>query len=142
VAALSIYLDASVLVSMFVPDMHSSAADRLLRTASQPVVVSDLAAAEFASGISQLARTRTISAKDATAVFFNFDEWSTREAGRVETQTADIVNAGQLLRRLNTSLRTPDAIHIEIARRIAAQLMTFDKIMASAARALGLPVVA
>jgi predicted nucleic acid-binding protein len=100
VAALSIYLDASVLVSMFVPDAHSRAADGLLRDAGQPVMVSDFAAAEFASGISQLVRMRAVSAKDAAAVFSDFDEWSTREAGRVETQTADIVNAGRLLRRL------------------------------------------
>ena len=141
-AALSIYLDASVLISMFVPDAHSSAADRLLRSADQPVLVSDFAAAEFASGISQLVRMRAVGAKDAAAVFSDFDEWIMRETERIETQTSDLANAGRLLRRLDTPLRTPDAIHIEIARRIAAQLMTFDRIMASAARALGLPVVA
>jgi predicted nucleic acid-binding protein len=41
------------------------------------------------------------------------------------------------LRRLDLPLKTPDAIHIAIAQRVDATLVTFDWQMAAAARALG-----
>jgi predicted nucleic acid-binding protein len=37
-------------------------------------------------------------------------------------------------------LCTPDAIHVAIARRLEATLVTFDRGMAGAARALGMAV--
>jgi predicted nucleic acid-binding protein len=42
--------------------------------------------------------------------------------------------------RLDLTLRTPDAIHIAIARRLDATLVTFDQRMATNARALGMAV--
>jgi predicted nucleic acid-binding protein len=54
--------------------------------------------------------------------------------------TADIDAANRILRRLDVNLRTPDAIHIVIARRLQATLVTFDRIMAASARALGIGV--
>jgi predicted nucleic acid-binding protein len=39
-------------------------------------------------------------------------------------------------------LRTPDAIHIAIAERVDATLVTFDLAMAASARALGTAVTA
>ena len=41
------------------------------------------------------------------------------------------------LRRLDLTLRTPDAVHVALARRIGASLASFDKKMAASARALG-----
>ena len=38
------------------------------------------------------------------------------------------------------TLRTPDAIHIAIAQRIRATLVTFDQRMSESARALGMAV--
>jgi predicted nucleic acid-binding protein len=44
------------------------------------------------------------------------------------------------LRRLDLTLLTPDALHIAIAARIDATLVTFDRAMATSARALGMAV--
>jgi hypothetical protein len=46
-----------------------------------------------------------------------------------------------LLRRLDLRLRTPDAVDIAIARRIGADLLTYDEKMAICARMLGLKVL-
>jgi predicted nucleic acid-binding protein len=46
------------------------------------------------------------------------------------------------LRRLDLTLRTPDALNIAIAQRAASVLMTFDEKMAANAHALGTPLVA
>jgi hypothetical protein len=49
---------------------------------------------------------------------------------------------GAALRRLDLTLRTPDALNIAIAQRVGATLATFDAKMADAARALGTEVAA
>jgi uncharacterized protein len=51
-----------------------------------------------------------------------------------------IAVATTFLRRLDLPLKTPDAIHIAIAQRLGATLVTFDRQMAASARALGTPV--
>jgi predicted nucleic acid-binding protein len=56
VGALKIYLDASVLVSLFATDAHSAKADIALKTTKPVPVVSDFAAAEFASAIARRVR--------------------------------------------------------------------------------------
>jgi uncharacterized protein len=141
VAALSVYLDASVLVSLFVRDAHTQQADRVLRTRVDVLALSDFAAAEFASGIAQHVRARAIAAKDARTIFSDFDEWAARETARVELASADVAAAAVLLRKLDSPLRAPDAIHVAVAVRIGAQLMTFDKAMSTAARRYGVEVV-
>ena len=141
-AALSVYLDASVLVSLFARDAHSARADRTLRTLDQTLAVSDFAAAEFASGISQHVRARELTAAHARTIFAEFDEWCLASVERVDITPADIMTTTGFLRCLDTALRTPDAIHVAIARRIGAELLTFDKVMAAAARGLGVGVIA
>jgi uncharacterized protein len=133
-------LDASVLISLFLSDANWNRAEWSLRAVRQPIVISDFAAAEFASGVSQHVRARAVSARNARTVFSEFDEWAGREAEKADTIGPDMVTAATLLRRLDTSLRTPDALHIAIVQRIGAQLMTFGKPLASVARSLGLDV--
>jgi hypothetical protein len=60
-----------------------------------------------------------------------------RSAQRTELAPIDIAAATTYLRRLDLPLRTPDAIHIAIALRIGATLVTFDRQMAVSARSLG-----
>ncbi len=61
-------------------------------------------------------------------------------ADRVEISAGDVAVATAFLRRLDLPLRTPDALHIAIAGRIGATLVTFDQRMAISARALGMAV--
>lgn len=42
----------------------------------------------------------------------------------------------------DTSLRTPDALHLAICRRLGAELLTFDQGMIAAARSLGVSIAA
>lgn len=129
---------ADVLVSLFVRDTHSARADRTLRSLEESLAVSDFAAAEFASGIAQHVR---VAARDARTIFSEFDEWTAREALRVELTHADAGSAAALLRRLDSPLRTPDALHVAVARRLGARLMIFGKATATAARGVGVEVV-
>ncbi|MFD2182586.1 type II toxin-antitoxin system VapC family toxin [Rhodoplanes azumiensis] len=135
-----VYLDASVLVAAFTDDLHSGTADALLLTAPS-LVVSDFAAAEFASVIARQVRMQALTVDDARIVFDNFDDWVAREARRVEVTASDVALCTTFIRRLDLNLRAPDAINIAIAQRIGARLLTFDVGMEAVARKLGVPVL-
>jgi predicted nucleic acid-binding protein len=110
----TVYLDGSVLVALFTNDPFTARAKAYLTANSPIMLVSDFAAAEFASAVSRRVRA--------------------------EASTADIAAATSVLRRLDLNLRTPDAINIAIADRLGATVATFDERMATAARALGVQV--
>ena len=138
---MKLYLDASVLVGLLAPDALSARADALLRTRRSVLFVSDFAAAEFASALGRRVRTGQLAAEKARAAFAGFDAWTARTARRIETTAADVRAAEAFLRRLDLTLRTPDALNIAIAQRTGAALATFDDKMAIAARALSVEVV-
>jgi uncharacterized protein len=136
----TLYLDASVLVALFSDDAHTERTDLFFREHPTPVAVSDFAAAEFASAIARKVRERSVDKPAARGVFRSFDEWLDTRALRLECTSADILAAASLIRRLDLSLRTPDALHLAIARRAGVGLATLDEQMAATARALGFTV--
>src|SRR5262249_18461386 len=107
---------------------------------SPSLIVSDFAAAEFASAISRRVRAGETTIADARQAFLAFDAWTQRETERVQATTVDIASATALLRRLDLKLRTGDALNIAIAVRVSADLLTFDDQMAADARTLGTTV--
>ena len=137
---MSCYLDANVLVALLVPEPLSSRADAFLTSNPALYVVSNLAAAEFASAISRRVRISEMSLGDGRLALSAFDRWIRLSADRIEIADVDIDRANGILRGFDLPLVTPDAIHIAVAERIEATLVTFDRQMASAARALGMAV--
>ena len=70
------------------------------------------------------------------------DTWLSVNAERFEVAPADVREAEVVLKSLDTTLRTPDALHIAIARRTGLDLFTFDAAMSRHAAALGIRIVA
>jgi len=138
----NLYLDASVVVALLTKDAFTSRAESYIRANAPVLVVSDFAAAEFASVIARRLRVREITEPIARVVFVEFDAWVIRSTEHADTTTADVIAAAGALRRLDLPLRTADAVNIAIARRIGATLMTFDEKMAASAKALGVVVAA
>lgn len=136
------YLDASVLVALFTLDALTARAEAWLRRARPALVVSDFAAAELASAIARRVRMGSLDAGQARAAFAAFDAWTARETERARTVSADVAAAEAWLRRLDLTLRTPDALNIAIAQRLGAALATFDAKMVAAARTLGAEIAA
>jgi predicted nucleic acid-binding protein len=134
---LSVYLDANVIVALFSDDMFTARAINILEAQSPILLISDFAAAEFASAVNRRVRMGEMTAKQGQQSLENFDFWAGKASTRVPMDETDIRFAEQLLRRLQMNLRTPDAIHIAIAQRIGAELATFDTRMAENAKALG-----
>jgi predicted nucleic acid-binding protein len=138
----NLYLDASVVVALLTKDVFTSRAESYIRANAPILVVSDFAAAEFASVIARRLRLREITEPIARVVFAELDAWVIRSTEHADTTTADVIAAAGALRRLDLPLRTADAVNIAIARRIGATLMTFDEKMAASAKALGVGVAA
>jgi predicted nucleic acid-binding protein len=139
---LSVYLDTSVVVPLFVPDTFNHRARQFLAAAGSPVVVSDFVAAEFASALGIRIRTRATPETEARRALANFDSWIPGNTVGAETLPVDVRMAEAALRRLDLPLRTPDAVNLAIAQRLGADLATFDIRMADCARAFGMAVVA
>lgn len=137
-APLSLYLDTSVVVPLFLPDPFVPRARHLLSSQMLQAIVSDFVAAEFCSVVGRRLRNKELTPAAARAAFANFDTWCGRYASTVETGTADIQTAKLFLRRLDLTLRTPDAISLAIAQRLGVELATFDDKMAASARKLGI----
>ncbi len=138
--ALSGYLDTSIIVALLKPESLSDRAETFVRGNPTGLIVSDFASAEFASAVARWVRNREINMSEGRIALESFDGWAGRLTQRVEISALDVAVATTFLRRLDLPLRTPDAIHIAIAQRLGATLVTFDRRMAASARAIGAAV--
>ena len=130
-------LDASALVPLFINDAFNERIEIYLISHAPDIIVSDFAAAEFASAIARRVRMGQLTRSEARDAFATFDMWPVT---RIQTEPSDMVAAAAYMRRLDLNLRTPDALNIAIAQRLSATLVTFDDRMAHNARLLGVSV--
>lgn len=137
---MSFYLDTSVIVALLTVEPMTARADEFIVRMREPLLVSDLAAVEFASAISRRVRMHEISLDQARSDLSDFEIWSLRSTQPVTIDASDLGTATAFLRRLDLPLLTADAIHIAAARRLAATLVTLDRQMADSARALDIAV--
>jgi hypothetical protein len=137
---LSLYLDASALLPAFIPEPSSATVAAFLRAADDALLVGTFAAAEVASAVSRLARTRALTSLEANSALLAFDEWCAIGADMVEVEPIDVRLAAVFVRRFDLMLRAPDALHIAVCQRLGSTLVTLDLRLAAAARDLGVEV--
>jgi uncharacterized protein len=113
---------------------------RLSRTGDRKLLISDFAAAEVASALSRLVRMAVLTAADASARLADFDAWRAAMSLPVDLGASDARLAYIYVRRFDLGLRAPDALHLAIARRLDATLVTLDRRLAAAATELGVTV--
>jgi predicted nucleic acid-binding protein len=137
---LSFYLDASAILPILVEEAASATLDAFVSDLAEPLTVSTFAAGETASAVSRLVRTGRLSADDARALLASFDAWRATSAIPAQLAPSDVEVADLYVRRFDLMLRMPDALHIALCRRDRHVLVTLDRRMAEAARALGVEV--
>lgn len=135
---MSLYLDTSVLVSLFAEDTHTPRAEALVREVSVEKIVSDLARLEFAAVIMRGWRSGRLSEAERDTVHSSFDAWP--DATLICATPEDFATSLIFVRRAETVLRAPDALHLAITQRMSATLATFDVSMARAAALIGIPI--
>src|SRR6516164_1573011 len=134
------YLDASVLIALLAEEPTSGAVRRFLRARREDRLISDFAAAEVASAISRLLRMRLLTEEEGSTRLADFDAWRAAATSAADMHAADARLAYVYVRRFDFGLRAPDALHLAIARRLDAALVTLDRRMAAAAKELGVAV--
>ncbi|MBV9199172.1 MAG: type II toxin-antitoxin system VapC family toxin [Alphaproteobacteria bacterium] len=136
------YLDASVLIALLAEEPTSGAVRRFLRAHREDRLISDFAAAEVASAISRLLRMRLLTEVEGSTRLADFDAWRAAATSAADVHAADARLAYIYVRRFDLGLRAPDALHLAIARRLDATLVTLDRRLAIAANQLGVAVEA
>lgn len=135
-----IYLDASALVSLFTPDVHSPVIRHYLQTEGPVLGVSDFAVAEFASAVARRVRMGEFIAAEAARVLEISDGWIIANAKRLDLSPLDVRVATTFVRRFELGLRAPDAVHLAVCQRLDLALVTFDQRQAAACKELGVSV--
>ena len=134
VADVKDYLDASAIIPIFVGEPTKAAVLELLDDAPAAPQFSDLSVAEVSSAVSRLVRTKRLALEAANAALSDFDEWAQAIGQPVEVYSSDFREATLLVRQFELKLRTPDALHLTICRRLGARMVTLDRRLAQAAR--------
>jgi hypothetical protein len=137
---LSCYLDASVMLPILVKGPGSAVVDAFMAAVDQELLVSDFGAAEVASALSRLVRMGRLQSGDGMACLADFDAWRASMTGPADIHAVDVRLAAAHVRRFDLALRAPDALHLAIARRLDATLVTLDRRLAAVARELGIAI--
>jgi uncharacterized protein len=130
----TVYLDASFVVSLFVADVHTERADRWIADLKEEAIVSELCALEFAASVSRGVRMGRMTVHAAQEALNDFDDWRGRSTFSLPTDEACAGLAASLVRDFATKLAAPDALHLAAAMNARARLVTFDSRLIAAAR--------
>lgn len=134
---MSLYLDASILIPLVIEEDASAQVEQALATAGQPLIVSEYAAAEAASGVSRLVRMSQLAPDVAAEALADLDTWRIGSAISIDIESADIRLAHLFVRRFETKLRVGDAVHLAACHRLDATLVTLDRGLVAAAQLVG-----
>lgn len=137
-----IYADTSALLKRYIAEPASDEFDEFLLTRG-PLDISRLTLTEMRCALSRRRRAAEIDAAIETSAVAELRKDVLNGVLRVcPVNDSQVIEAYALIESLpGVPLRTLDAIHLAIAREIAATaLVTSDKVQAQAARAVGFTV--
>lgn len=121
-------------------DRGQAKADSLLMEVEGPIQVSDFTEVEYMSAVARLHWMNRVDDAAARTIQARYHQWVDAFTRKVRMSGDDLAVATKWLERLDLNLRGPDALHIAIAARLEARLVTLDHGMLAAARALRLQV--
>lgn len=137
-----LYFDASALIKLYLPEPESDALNRVVE-GRRDAIVSDLAVTEIVSSLCRRRREGAVNTlvvdRLRRQILSHFDSGVYR---RVELLPEIHREAERLLVSIErVPLRAADALHLALALSgAAASVLTFDRRLANAARALGLNI--
>ena len=136
---MTIYLDASVLVSLLVDDANTDAARHLNR--SMPLVaVSQWTLVECSSAFAKLSRMGRLTSQEQAELDEALDRWASRGPRVVPVSPDDFEASRRFVRNSRSGLRASDALHLAVSAREALAIATFDFVLTRAAEEFGVEI--
>jgi len=133
-----VYLDASALVKLLVPEPESDALNQALVDARE-VIVSDLALTETASALGRRRREGLLTKAESRRLYREAEKLAASCGGAESTPPVHRRAERLLLTGSAVPLRALDALHVALALEAdAATLVTFDARLRDAAASQGL----
>lgn len=131
------YVDASALTASISRDEGADRVDQLFTALPEPLLISGFGWGEFVAAVGRRVRTTAPSEPPATALI-EAARGRMTSARSVATTTEDIAVPTDFVAAFSLALKLPDAIHIALARRLGATLVSTDRQQVAAARALAI----
>ncbi len=123
---MSFYLDTSVVVPLFVKEVHSAVANDWLQAEEHALFFGKLVIGEFNSTLSRLVRQGEIAQSEAVKVRSSARNWLEIAATQIEHLDLDIEAAAAMVVAPFPKLLMPDAIHIATCKRLGLKFVTLD----------------
>lgn len=139
---MSAFADTSFLVSLYIPDAHSSAAVVKMKRAALPVVLSSVVELEFLNALSLRLYRKEASPSEIAAAIAAMRRDVEAGVFRVEGLSNEVLRRASEIARKHTprlGTRTLDILHVASAAGAKSEVFyTFDSRQARLARAEGM----
>jgi predicted nucleic acid-binding protein len=134
------YIDTSYLAPYYLPEENSEAIEKnLVKLPTGSLVISSLVRAEFASLLSRKCRAKEMDKPDARRTMTALDSHiASGTLHMLSVTSRDFDQATQWIMGMKHPLKAPDGLHLAIAARHDAVLLTLDRGLARVARWVGL----
>lgn len=135
-----LYLDTAVVLTLFVREPMSESVGKWIASRRQPLAFSDWGLTECASALGLRLRRGELGAESATRAFQAIASFATESCELIACAGHHQKEAQGLLTRVDLPLRAGDALHLAISQHVQATLVTGDKQLMAAAKAIGAKV--
>lgn len=135
------YLDTSILVSLYVPELHTTSIVQVIKETKGSLVISKLCETEFYSTLSKKRRTKEMTSTqiaDVIKVFSSHIDDGAYVMQLIDERVFDV--AISFLKDAKSSLRTLDALHLAASKVAKCRLITADKVLAECANLHNVPI--
>lgn len=135
-----LYLDANALGALFLTEATSGPIKTLPTTTKSELVISDFGVGEVCAALLRRVRMGDLRDKAARRFLGAFDSWRAA-VEQLATDRDTIAAAADLVRRFESKLRMPDAIHVALCEANGLILLTNDRLLERAADAIGVAAI-
>lgn len=133
-----LYLDTSLLVAALTNEVRTAAMqDWLAAQAPEHLVISDWVITEFSGALSLKVRAGQLTASQRAEVLAAFISLAERSFTVLPVSRLEFQMAARFADQYATGLRSGDALHLAITSSHGARLCSLDRLLVSAADALG-----
>ena len=136
-----LYLDTAIFLSIHYAETTSKPISAWLKNNSEPLAASAWTLTECASASGIRVRRGDLSPKLATTLLDSVHQLIRESCLLLPVQQEDYVQATRWLTNFALGLRAGDALHLAVAQRFDAPLVSYDSLLLRAARSLKIATI-